>query len=156
MSDRARERVQTVWHRGYEWKTDHSTDISETRRRKGRRVIKSNPDVVPLSPPKSSPEVSANTGSSTWVRHLQRALLAAIVEFFAQTLWHCNSYSWVSSTKISAESESPPQRSLFHPFPLCLLLLLLLLACLLLLVERGSTTLHPKKGYKTSLDPLAE
>ena len=39
VSDRARERAQEFGNRGV-WDTDYSTDVSDSRKRKGRRVIK--------------------------------------------------------------------------------------------------------------------
>ena len=39
VSDRARERAQELCNMGV-WDTDYSTDVSDSRKRKGRRVIK--------------------------------------------------------------------------------------------------------------------
>ena len=43
-SDRTREQVQLWRSAGVEWETDYNTDVNNTGRRKGRRVIKSDPD----------------------------------------------------------------------------------------------------------------
>ena len=46
ISDRARKRLQNVGRLGFRWETDYSTEVSDTRKRKGRMVIKRNPDMA--------------------------------------------------------------------------------------------------------------
>ena len=82
--------------------------------------------------------------SETEVRPLRIPFPAATVEFFAHTLCDGTSHPWVSSTKISAESEAP------RPIWRVLLLACCLLACFLVAAAKpGRSTLDTKKGYNT-------